>query len=105
MLKLNIRSHLTPGIPIPTYIQINPDKSFKFSIKAPAASWLLKQAAGIEKGSQRPKNVIAATLSLKHIYEIALIKSKDEALQDLSPQQVASRIIGQAHSMGIQVIA
>ena len=85
-------------------IHINPDKSFTFEVKAPATSWLLKQAAGIEKGSARPKNVTAATLSLKHIYEIALIKSKDKVLQDYSLEQVASRIIGQALGMGIEIV-
>lgn len=102
--NLMIRSQYIQGIPLPTYILINPDKSFTFQVKTPATSWLLKQAAGIEKGSARPRNVIAATLSLKHIYEIALIKSKDKVLQDHSLEQVASRIIGQALGMGIDVV-
>ncbi len=89
---------------MPTYIHINADKSFTFEVKSPATSWLLKQAAGIEKGSARPKNVTAATLSLKHIYEIALIKSKDKVMQDLSLKQVASRVVGQALGMGIEIV-
>jgi large subunit ribosomal protein L11 len=89
---------------LPTYITINSDKSFTFLVKTPATSWLLKKAAGIEKGSARAGNVTAATLSLKHIYEIALIKKKDKAFQDSSLEQVASRVIGQARSMGIEIV-
>ena len=97
-------SHYTPGIPIPTTIEITPNRTFTFVVKPPPTSWLLRQAAGLEKGSARAKDVVVAQLSLKHIYEIAKVKKDDPAFMDSDLKQVASRIIGQASGMGIQIV-
>lgn len=43
-----------PGMPIPVVITAYADKSFTFAMKTPPATFLIKKAAGIEKGSQRP---------------------------------------------------
>jgi large subunit ribosomal protein L11 len=94
----------TPGIPIQALLTIMPDKSFTFLTKTPPASWWLKQAAGIEKGSSRAGDVIVGKLSLKHIYEIAKLKQSDPAFQDSDLRQVCSRLIGTAQGMGIQVV-
>ncbi|MCY4502151.1 MAG: 50S ribosomal protein L11, partial [Alphaproteobacteria bacterium] len=42
------------GVPIPTVITVYADKSFSFSMKTPPASFLLRRAAGLDKGSQTP---------------------------------------------------
>ena len=47
------------------------DNTFEFTVKSPSVTWYLKKAAGIESGSSRPGHVVASTLSVKHIYEIA----------------------------------
>src|SRR5258708_24602907 len=44
--------NLEPGMPIPEVITAYGDRSFTFVTKTPPASYFLKKAAGIEKGSQ-----------------------------------------------------
>ncbi|XWS10242.1 hypothetical protein CRYUN_Cryun39dG0058600 [Craigia yunnanensis] len=49
------------------------DNTFEFTVKSPSVIWYLKKAVGVESGSNRPGHVIATTLSIRHIYEIAKI--------------------------------
>lgn len=73
--EFNARTaHLNTGVPTPALVTVKPDRSFTFEVKSPPTSWLLLQAAGLEKGSQDPKREKIGKLSLKHIYEIAKIK-------------------------------
>jgi large subunit ribosomal protein L11 len=98
--------HYQPGIPIPTKISIRPDRTFTFTTTAPPAAWLLKAAAGLEKGATRPGiDPPVATLSLKHIYEVARIKARDPALAQLPLERVARRILHTCHTIGIRVVA
>ena len=93
---------MEPGAPVPTIITIYQDKSFTFEIKTPPASYLLKKAAGIQKGSQEPglKNVGQVTRA--QIREIAEAKMKDLNARDMD---AAMRIIeGSARSMGLEVV-
>ncbi|KAI9102817.1 ribosomal protein L11, RNA binding domain-containing protein [Phlyctochytrium arcticum] len=92
------------GIPIPTSILVEPNRTFTFITKTPPTPWLLKQAAGVEKGSARPRDIIVGKVTLKHIYEIAKIKSQDPAFRGVDLQQVASRVIGTARGIGIDVV-
>ncbi|KAI9017078.1 ribosomal protein L11, N-terminal domain-containing protein [Gaertneriomyces semiglobifer] len=91
------------GVPIPTFITIEPNRSFTFVTKAPPTPWLLLKAAGVEKGSSRPRDVIVGKVSLKHIYEIAKIKSGDPAFQGMSMRNICSRIVGTAKGIGLDV--
>ena len=45
---------MEPGLPIPVVITVFSDKSFTFIRKTPPASYLLRKAAGLEKGSSTP---------------------------------------------------
>ncbi|KAI9207547.1 mitochondrial ribosomal protein L11 [Polychytrium aggregatum] len=96
--------NLVQGIPIPTLITIKPDRTFTFVSKAPPTSWLLKKAAGVEKAASRPGEEEVGSVSLKHIYEIALIKKSDPGFQDSDLRQVCACVIGQAKGMGIKVV-
>ncbi|KTW28464.1 ribosomal protein L11 [Pneumocystis carinii B80] len=96
--------HLIPGIPIPTVIAIHSDRSFTFEIKTPPTSWLLFKAANIDKGSSSPGKISVGTISLKHVYEIAKIKHKDENLQGISLENICKSVIASAKSVGIQVV-
>jgi large subunit ribosomal protein L11 len=49
-------------------------------------------------------NEIAGKVSVKHVYEIAVIKSKDPAFENVPLEEICKRIIGSAHSCGIQVV-
>ncbi|OCH88311.1 ribosomal protein L11 [Obba rivulosa] len=97
-------AHIEPGVPTPTLITIQPDRSFTFMTKTPPASYFLKKAAGIEKGTDKPGHNFVGTVSLKHIYEIAKIKHTDEHLRHLRLEGIARSIVGSAKTLGIQVV-
>ncbi|KAJ3313926.1 hypothetical protein HDU76_002510 [Blyttiomyces sp. JEL0837] len=93
-----------PNTPVRVILTVMPDRSFTFLVKSPRTSWLLLQAAGIEKGSARPNNTIVGELSVKHIYEIATIKKADPGNEDVSHEAMCSRVLAQARGMGINVV-
>ena len=89
------------GSPIPTIITIFHDKSFTFETKTPPASYLLRKAAKLEKGSQEPGRDIVGVVTQNQLRKIA-----EEKMQDLNANSVdqAMKIIaGSARSMGLQV--
>ena len=59
---------------------VRPDRTFTFELRTPPASWMLLQAAGVEKkkgkmkGAMNPGSETVGKVSLKHVYEIAKIK-------------------------------
>jgi len=89
------------GMIIPVVITVFKDKSFTFITKSPPASILLKQAAGIAKGSSNPSKENVGTVTRQQVKEIAEIKKADLNAFDV---EAAMKIIeGSAHSMGITV--
>jgi len=103
--EFNARTaHLEPGVPVPTLITVRPDRTFSFITKSPPATYFLKQAAGIDKGAGKPGHEILGTISLKHVFEIAKIKSADEHMSHLSLEAVARMVVGSARSLGVQVV-
>lgn len=71
--------------------------------KTPPASYFIKKAAGLESGSQKPGHDVAGTVSLKHIYEIALVKQAD--VPHIPLQSVCKSLIGTCRAMGVAVVA
>ncbi|KAF8592509.1 ribosomal protein L11 [Ramaria rubella] len=103
--EFNARTaHLQPGIPTPTLIHIQPDRTFKFITKTPPASYFLKKASGIDKGAAKPGHEVTGTVNLKHIYEIAKVKHTDEHMKHLPLESVARMIVGSARSLGLRVV-
>ncbi|KAG8907220.1 hypothetical protein FRB99_005044 [Tulasnella sp. 403] len=103
--EFNARTaHLEPGIPVPTVITVQPDRTFTFVTKTPPTTYFLKKAAGIEQGTGKPGHGVAGTVSLKHIYEIAKIKATDEHLKHLPLQSIASTVISTAKTLGVAVV-
>ena len=103
--EFNARTlHIEPGVPVPTLITVQPDRTFSFITKTPPASYFLKKAAGIEKGTANPGHDIIGKVSLKHVYEIAKIKSTDEHMKILPLESIARMIVGSARSLGVQVV-
>jgi large subunit ribosomal protein L11 len=89
------------GTIIPVEISVYEDRSFDFITKTPPAAVLLKQAAGVAKGSAVPNRDKVATVTSAQIREIAEIK-----LQDLNANDVEAGmkiIAGTARSMGFVV--
>lgn len=88
------------GMPIPVVITVYNDKSFTFDVKTPPASYLLKKAAGIAKGSGEPNTKKVGKVSRAQLEEIAKAKEPDLTAADLD---AAVRIIaGSARSMGLE---
>ncbi len=89
------------GLIIPVVFTIYTDQSFTFILKSPPASVLLKQAAGIAKGSEDPKREKVGTVSWSQVENIARMKEQDLNTTDI---EAAKRIIaGTARSIGIDV--
>ncbi|HIF17261.1 MAG: 50S ribosomal protein L11 [Methylophilaceae bacterium] len=89
------------GMPIPVVISVFTDKSFTFVTKTPPASFLLKKAAGIAKGSGEPNTKKVATVNRKQLEEIATMKDVDLTAADMDA--AVRTIAGSARSMGIDV--
>jgi large subunit ribosomal protein L11 len=91
------------GQVIPVEMTIYEDRTFSFVTKQPPAAELIKQAAGIEKGSPEPHRTKVARLSRGQVKEIAERKMVDLNANDV---EHAMRIIeGTARSMGVEVQA
>jgi large subunit ribosomal protein L11 len=89
------------GMPIPTVITVFSDKSFTFATKSAPASFFLKKAAKLTKGSTTPGLSTAGTVSMAQCRDIAEQKMKDLNANDLD--QATKIIAGSARSMGLQV--
>lgn len=89
------------GMPLPVIITIFADKSFSFEVKTPPASYFLKKAAGLEKGSQVPGREVKGAVTLAQVREIAKQKMKDLNANDI--EGAVKMIVGSARSMGIEV--
>ena len=89
------------GMPIPTVITVYADKSFSFTMKTPPASFLLRRAAGLDKGSQMPGRESAGQVTRAQLREIAELKMEDLNANDLEAAVVM--LAGSARSMGLEV--
>ena len=93
---------LEKNMPIPTIITVYADRSFSFVTKTPPASFLLKKAAKLQKGSQEPGKTSAGTIRRSQLAEIAETKMKDLNANDI---EAATKIIeGSARAMGLDVV-
>ncbi len=91
----------TPGMLIPVVLTVYADRKFTFVTKSPPASVLLKQAAGLAKGSSEPNRAKVGVVSRKAVREIAERKMKDLNAADV---EAAMKVVeGTAHSMGLRV--
>ena len=91
------------GTVVPVLITVFKDKSFNFVVKTPPASYLLKKAAGIAKGSGAPNKDKVGRVTLKQIEEIARTKLSDLNAYDI---EAAKKIIeGTAKNMGLEIVS
>ena len=91
------------GMPIPTIITVFQDKSFTFETKTPPASFYLKKAAKVQKGSgETGKTAPIAKVTMAQCREIAEAKMVDLNANDLD--QAVKIIAGSARSMGLDVV-
>jgi len=89
------------GMPIPVVITVYQDRTFAFVTKTPPASFFIKKAAKVAKGSKTPGLDLAGTITADQVREIAQAKMVDLNANDI---EAAMKIIaGSARSMGITV--
>ena len=101
VLKFNEATKEKTGEIIPVEITVFEDRTFSFILKTPPASFLLRKAAGLEKGSGEPnKNKVGAVIK-EQVRQIAETKMIDLNANDI---EGAIKIVeGTARSMGIEV--
>lgn len=100
--QFNDRTKEYNGTPIPVIVTVYNDRSFDFVTKSPPAASLLKQAAGIAKGSGIPNRDKVGQVTRAQVEDICDKKKDDLNARDLDH---ARRIIeGTARSMGITVV-
>ena len=88
---------------IPVEITVFEDRSFTFITKTPPAAVLIKEAAGIDKGSGEPNRTKVAKITQDQVRQIAEAKLQDLNAHDVD--QAAKIIAGTARSMGVEVSA
>jgi large subunit ribosomal protein L11 len=99
--QFNERTREAGGMPIPVVVSVYNDRSFDFVTKSPPAASLLKQAAGIAKGSGVPNKEKVGKVTGAQVEEIVKLKLADLNARDVSH---ARRMVeGTARSMGITV--
>lgn len=99
--EYNARTSHRMGEIVPAEITIFQDGSFKFVLKSPPTSFLIKKAAGITKGASNPLTEKVGKLSKKQLAEIA--ETKKEDLNALDLESAMRQIAGTARQMGIEV--
>jgi large subunit ribosomal protein L11 len=94
---------MDPGAPTPVVITVYQDRTFTFVMKTPPASYYLKKALNLPKGSQTPgKGGAIGKVTGAQLEEIAKAKMVDLNAKDI---EGAKRIIaGSARSMGLEVV-
>lgn len=99
--KFNERTKDMGDMVVPAEVSIYEDRTFDFILKTPPAAFLLRRAAGLEKGSGVPNREKVGRLSAKQIEEIARKKMPDLNTDNIS--QALKVVEGTARSMGIEV--
>lgn len=98
----NAKTQKMQGTIIPVVITVYSDRTYTFVTKTPPASFLLRQAAGVEKGSGEPNRNKVGKVTKAQVEAIAKTKLPDLNADSLD---AAMRIIeGTARSMGIDVV-
>ena len=97
----NARTQKDQGIIIPVVITVFADRTYSFITKTPPASFLLRKAAGLDKGSGEPNRLKVGTVSMNQVEEIAKTKMPDLNADSLT--SAVNTILGTARSMGIEV--
>ncbi len=92
---------MEPGVPIPCTITVYTDRSFTYVTKSPPASFLIRKAAGVEKGSGTPNTEKVGKVTRAQLEDIAKIKEPD--LTSASLDAAVRTLAGSARSAGIEV--
>lgn len=101
MQQVNEATKNQAGEVIPVEITIFDDRTFEFKLKTPPAAYLLRVAAGVEKGSGVPNKTKVGKVTKAQVKQIAEKKMGDLNANDID---AAMKIVeGTARSMGLEV--
>jgi len=100
--EYNARTTSRMGEVVPAEISVYTDGSFRFILKSPPSSALLKKFAGVAKGSGEPNRNKVGKITKDQLREIAEIKMND--LNALDIEAAMRQIEGTARNMGIDII-
>lgn len=90
--------------PLTVQLSALTDRSFTFDVRSPPTSYLVKKAAGVDKGPDSPNaDTPVGFITPEAVYEIARVKSADQHRWHLPLDGVARSVIGTARSIGIRV--
>jgi large subunit ribosomal protein L11 len=99
--QYNAETQKQTGTIVPVEITVYEDRSFSFILKTPPAAVLLREKAGVEKGSGEPNREKVGSVTRGQVREIAETKMPDLNANDID---AAMKIVeGTARSMGITV--
>jgi len=99
--RFNEATKTQAGSIIPVEVTVFEDRTYEFKLKTPPASDLLRQAAGIQKGSGEPHKNKVGKVTKAQVKEIAEKKMADLNANDI---EAAMKIVGgTARSMGIEI--
>ena len=90
------------GTIVPVEITVFEDRSFTFILKTPPTPVLLREKAGLDKGSMTPGKSVAGTVTEADLEEVAKIKMPDLNAYDLDA--AVEQVRGTARSMGLKVV-
>lgn len=99
--EYNARTSTRIGEIIPAEITIFSDGSFRFILKSPPTAFLIRRAAGVEKGSSIPNRDKVGKLTRQQVREIAEVKMQD--LNAIDIEGAMLQVEGTARSMGILI--
>lgn len=99
--EYNARTSNRIGEIIPAEITVFQDGSFKFILKSPPSGFLIKKAAGIDKGSAVPQSTKVGKVTRKQLREIAEVKRSDMNTKDV--EAIVRQLEGTARQMGVEV--
>jgi large subunit ribosomal protein L11 len=97
----NAQTESQRGMIIPAEISIFEDRSFTFITKTPPTAFLLKQAAGVEKGAENARMQKVGSVTKDQVRTIAETKMPD--LNAVELDDAVAQVEGTARSMGIEV--
>lgn len=100
--QINEATKNMAGDVVPIDVTIYEDRTFSLRVKTPPASYLLKKAAGIEKGSGVPHKTKVGKVTKEQVREIA--RKKMEGLNTDDLEQAVKIIEGTARNMGIEIL-
>lgn len=100
--EINKKTAAFNGMQVPVTVTVDTDtKEFTITVGTPPASALIKQEAGLKKGSGKPNSDFVADLTIDQVIKIA--KMKEDALMGKDLKQKVKEIMGTCQSMGVTI--